>query len=96
MKPVFQRHELAIARIAIIMLYLALIRCIGEFFRLEASFKENLTIAQVKPFLLGALTAAAFCLIMTILYFYSKYKFIPAFAIIGIISLIFIKIHYKI
>lgn len=80
-----------ISRIAIVVIYLALIRCISEVFRLNYLQKDSLTIAQIMPFLIGALIASIACLLMTLLSFYAKHKTIIAIAFLTIIALLIVK-----
>ncbi len=96
MSSFLQKNSIKIAHLAIVIIYLALIRCIAEFFRLEFIYKENLMIAQVRPFMLGALVAAIACFIMNLLLFYNRHKIIPFIAILCIMALVIIKIYYKI
>jgi len=79
------------SRIAIIIVFLALIRCLAEFFRLDHLQGNQLTISIVKPFILGALVCAVSCLFMTISLFYSKNRLIVILAILTIGVLFVIK-----
>lgn len=94
MKHFLQRKEVMISRVAMMIIFLALIRTIAECFRLQYNSTSTLTFIQLKPFLMGALTAAIACLMMTILSFYSKHKIIIAVAILTIIALLIIKSIY--
>lgn len=93
-KQFIQRHELKISRIAIVIIFLALIRTIAEFFRLEYILGDALTTQQVKPFIIGALAASISCLLMTILSFYLKHKIIIIVSVLTIIALVLIKNIY--
>ncbi len=79
------------ARIAIIIVFLALIRCLGEFFRLKYYQGPALSIASVAPFILDALICAVSCLMMTISLFYSRYRLIVVISVCTIITLFVIK-----
>jgi len=79
------------SRIAIIIVFLALIRCLAEFFRLDYLQGNQLTISIVKPFILGALVCAVSCLLMTISLFYSKNRLIAIIAVLTIGILFAIK-----
>ncbi len=87
-----------ISIIAIVIIFLALIRCICEPFRLQYYSPTTLTLIDIKPFLIGALVNAIALLTMTILSFFSKYKLIIATCILTIITLFVIKgdLHDKI
>jgi hypothetical protein len=79
------------ARISIIIVFLALIRCLSEFFRLDYLQENQLTISIIKPFVLGALVCAISCLLMTISLFYSKNRLIVIIALLTIGILFVIK-----
>ncbi len=90
----FARNEKKLANISIAIIFLALIRCISEFYRLEYIMQDQLSIADVKPFILGALVTAISAFVMVILNFYSKHKIIMIVAVITIILLLLIKKIY--
>ena len=58
-----KRNEKRIAHISIITIFLGLIRCISECYRLEYILQDKLTIAIIKPFIIGTLVSA--CLLYT-------------------------------
>ncbi len=74
-------NEIKISRVAIVIVFLALIRCISEIFRLKYYSSTGLTYEIIKPFLIGALVTSVTTLIMVILSFYSKYKIVIAIAV---------------
>ena len=80
-----------ISIIAIVIIFLALIRCVSEPFRLQHYAAKALTFVDIKPFLIGALVTSLALLIMTILSFLGKYKIIIATCILTIVMLLFIK-----
>lgn len=88
------RNETRISRIAMVIVFLALVRLIGECFRLQAIAQIDLTFPMLKPYLLGALLAAVACFIMTILYFYSRSKTIVFIAVLAISGLVAIKMYF--
>jgi len=79
------------ARIGIVIVFLALIRCLAEFFRRENMSGVQLTISTIKPYILGALVCAVSCLLMTIGLFYSKNRLIVIIAVLTIVVLCVIK-----
>jgi hypothetical protein len=85
-----------LAKISILAVFLALIRCISEFFRLQYVQRNALTIETVEPFMIGAMVCAVSLLPMNIFFVYSKFKWITASAIIAIAALFFLKFHYHI
>ncbi len=91
---VTNKKEFAISKAATVIVFLALIRCISEVFRLEYYSTTTLTFEVFKPFLIGALTAAIALLVMTIFSFYGKYKLVIAIAVLAIVSLLIEKYIY--
>jgi hypothetical protein len=91
----FYKNEKLIARTLLLIVFLALIRCIGEFFRLRHLQGDAITIMQVTPFILGAFVTSISCFIMTILSFYSKHRMIIVLAVLSIIALVYLKSHYS-
>ena len=89
-------NQTKISRIAIVIVFLALIRVISECFRLNYLAAVPVTFEILKPYLIGALVCSISCLSMVIFSFYSKSKLIIGVAAFTIIVLIFIKIRYTI
>ena len=85
-----------IAKVATIIIFLALIRSISEPFRLQYYSKTILTYNEIKPFLIGSLIAAIGLLAMTILFYFGKYKVVIATCILIIIILLLVKKFYLI
>jgi hypothetical protein len=90
------KNERNISRAATIIVFLALIRVLSEVFRLQYYSSASLTFEKIKPFLLGALICSISCLLMLILSFWSKYKFIIAVSILTIVSLLVLKYSFAI
>ena len=82
------------SKVATIIIFMALIRCITEPLRLQYYAPSALTFAEIKPFLLGALAAAIALLVMTILFYYCKYRLVIATSVLTIIVLLIIKQAY--
>jgi hypothetical protein len=82
--------------IATVILFLALIRCISEPFRLQYYSTGALTFADIKPFLIGSLVTSLALLIMTIFSFLGKYKIINATCVLTIVVLLIIKRIYMV
>jgi len=82
------------ARIAIVIVLLALIRSLTEFIRLEYIHNSAVTIDQIKPFIVGSIVAAVGCLVMTIFSFYSKNKIVIAMFLLTIASMLIVKSIY--
>jgi hypothetical protein len=90
------KDQRKISIIAIVIIFLALIRCVGEPFRLQYYSAKALTFVDIKPFLIGSLVTSLALLIMTILSFFEKYKIINATCILTIVVLLIIKGIYLI
>lgn len=63
-----------VAQIGIGVQFLALIRTLGEYFRLKHFAGHPLTIAMVEPYITGALVASVCAAVSVTLYFFGKYK----------------------
>lgn len=79
---------------AIVIIFLALIRCVSEPFRLQYYSTKALTFVDIKPFLIGSVVTSLALIIMTILSFFGKYKIINAACILTIVVLLIIKRIY--
>jgi len=96
MKFNYSKNETKIAKAAIIIIFLALIRCISECFRLQHYSEIELNFTQLKPFLIASLISAITLLMMVIALFYHKNKLIIGLAILTISLLLIIKWEYSI
>lgn len=96
MKFNYSKNEVKIAKAAIIIIFLALIRCISESFRLQYYSEIELTFSQLKPFLIASLITAIALLMMIISLFYQNNKLIIGLAIITVSLLLIIKWKYSI
>lgn len=83
-----------LSKAAIIVIFIALIRCIAEPFRLQYYSGAELSFTQVKPFLIASLVAAVALLLMFALYLFKKPIVIVVLAIATIGILIAIKYFY--
>lgn len=80
----------SISMISIFVIYLALIRCLIEPFRLNyVDAKVDFQI--LKPLLLGALTSGLFTLIMGIYFYKGRFKLVIVLSVVCIIFLLVIK-----
>ena len=94
--PITSKKEVMISMIAMVVIFLALIRCISEVFRLNYYSTIAPTFIELKPFLIGALGAAIALFIMTILSFFGKTKTLVVISILTIIFLLIVKSVYSI
>jgi hypothetical protein len=83
-----------ISKIATGIIFLALIRCISEPFRLQYYSTATLTFGDIKPFLIGALVTSLGLFAMTILFYFGKHKIIIATGVFIIVVLLVIKKIY--
>lgn len=88
------RNSKMIAKISTAAIFLALIRCISEPFRLQYYATKTLTFGDIQPFLLGALVAALGLFVMTLLSYFGKYKLIIVTCVLIIVVLLIIKKMY--
>lgn len=82
----------AIAKIGIVVQFMALVRCLLEYLRLKSIYGAGLTIAAIEPFIVGSLIAAFGAWIAVICYFLRWYK--TAIAVSG--GTVVILLAYKI
>ena len=83
-----------ISKIATIIIFLALIRCISEPFRLQYYSATSLTFGDIKPFLIGSLVAALGLLAITVLFYFGRHRIIIATCILTIVILLIVKKIY--
>ena len=62
------------AKVGIAIQFLALVRCLGEVFRLKYVLGPRVTLADVEPFVEGALIAAVLCAVSVGLYFFGRHR----------------------
>ena len=87
-------NKVRVSRVSIIVVFLALIRCISEVFRINSYSSTGITFETVKPFLISALITSIASLLMVILSFYSKHRIVIAIAALTIIVLFILKYYY--
>ena len=85
-----------VSMIAIVIIFLTLIRCISEPFRLQHYSTRALTFIDIKPLLIGSLVTSLALLMMTMFSFFGKYKIINATCILTIVVLLIIKSIYMV
>jgi len=85
-----------ISKIATIIIFLALIRCIAEPFRLQYYSATSLSFYDIKPFLIGSLVAALGLFAMTIFFYFGKHKIMIAVCVLTIVTLLIVKKIYLI
>src|SRR5271170_2974410 len=85
-----------ISKIATVIIFLALIRCISEPFRLQYYSATTLNFIDIKPFLIGSLVAALGLFAITILFYFGRHRIIIAACILTIVILLVVKKIYLI
>jgi hypothetical protein len=74
------QNNLRWAQVGIVVQFLALIRSLGEVFRLRYLRGAALQIADIQPFVVGAAIAAVLGLVAVLLYFGRRYTAVVAVA----------------
>jgi hypothetical protein len=80
-----------VAQLGVVVQFAALIRCLGEYFRLKYFATASFSIAMVEPFILGALVSAALALVGILFYFAESYKTTIAIAVLNVGVLLILR-----
>ncbi len=80
-----------IAQLGIVIQFAALIRCLGEFFRLKYFVAEKFSIVHVQPFLIGALVTAVLALVGILLYFAEDHRLTAITAALNVLILFVLR-----
>lgn len=80
------------ARIGIAVQFLALVRCLGEVYRLRWLRGSTLTLDQVMPFIAGALVAAVLCAVAVGLSWLGRPRASVALAALTVAALVALKL----
>jgi len=94
MKLFQKNNQLKVSRIAIVIIFLAIIRNIVEVIRLYYHSTTSFTYVMIEPYLIAALVSSVLCLIMTILSFYAKHLLVIVISVFTILVLLYIKFSY--
>jgi hypothetical protein len=79
------------ARIGISVQFAALIRCLGEYFRLKHFAVEKFSIVNVEPFVIGALATAILALVGILFYFAENYRLTAITAAANVVMLFVLR-----
>ena len=79
------------AQVAVAVQFAALLRCLGEYFRLEYFAPRSFSIAHVEPFLVGASVCAVFAFAGVLFYFGERYKATVAIAGLNVGILVILR-----
>lgn len=88
------KHEIRISKAITIILFLALIRTIAEPFRLQNAAPAALSLGQIQPYLLAGFICAVGLLVITVLNYYERHRWIIAMGVLIIAALVWIKVTY--
>jgi len=80
------------AQVGITIQFLALVRTLGEFFRLKYVLGVEFTVAVGEPFVVGALIAAVSCWIAVTLLFFGRNTSVICVSVATIVILLVYKI----
>lgn len=80
-----------VAQIAVAAQFAALIRCLGEYFRLRYLVPREFSPARVDPFLMGALVSAVCGFVGVLFYFGENYKTTVAIASLNVGVLLILR-----
>lgn len=78
-------------RIGIAIQFAALIRCLGEYFRLKYFVTEKFPITHVEPFMIGALVTAILTLLGILFYFAENYRLTAIAAAVNVVMLFVLR-----
>jgi len=79
------------AQIGIMIQFAALIRCLGEYFRLKHFAAEKFSIIQIEPFIVGALVTAILALVGILFYFAEKHALTTVAAAVNVVILFVLR-----
>ncbi len=93
MKSIYFKNNIKLARIGILVVFLALIRTLSEPFRLHHFSPLPLNFNTLHPYITGALVASIGLFVMVLLSFFSKHTAVLIIAVLTILALFVIKIY---
>jgi hypothetical protein len=79
------------ARIGIAIQFAALIRCLGEYFRLKYFVAEKFSVIHVEPFMIGALVTAILALAGILFYFVQKFSLTAITSAVNVVILFVLR-----
>ena len=79
------------AQVGTVIQFAALIRCLGEYFRLKYFVAEKFSIIHVEPFIIGAAVTALLALVGVLFYFAEKYPLTAVVASLNVIILFILR-----
>jgi hypothetical protein len=85
-------HARRWAKLGITLQFLALVRCLGEVYRLRYLRGHALVLADVQPYIAGALVAAVLAWAAVTLFFFARYRAAAAVAVLTVVALVALKL----
>jgi hypothetical protein len=79
------------ARIGICVQFAALIRCLGEYFRVKFFVPEKFSIPHIEPFVIGAVVSAVLALAGLLFYFKESYRRTAIIAVLNVVVLFVLR-----
>jgi hypothetical protein len=79
------------ARIGICIQFAALLRCLGEYFRLKFFVPEKFSIAHIQSFVIGAVVSAVLALAGVLFYFKENYRLTAIIAALNVAILFVLR-----
>ena len=80
------------AKIGITVQFLALVRLLGEYFRLKFLHGAALFVAEVEPFVTGAAITAVLCWLAVVLFFAQRYVGALVVSVATVMALVVYKV----
>jgi hypothetical protein len=79
------------AQIGIAIQFAALLRCLGEYYRLKFFVVEKFSMGHIEPFVIGALVTAILALVGILFYFAEKFRLTAITAASNIVILFVLR-----
>jgi len=80
-----------LAQIGIVIQFAALIRCLGEYFRLKYFVVDKFSIVRIEPFIVGAAVTAILAFVAILFYFAEKYRLTAIASAINVVILFVLR-----
>jgi len=80
-----------LAQMGIVVQFAALIRCLGEYFRLKYFVVDKFSIVRIEPFIVGATVTAILAFVAILFYFAEKYRLTGIASAINVVILFVLR-----
>jgi hypothetical protein len=81
------------AKIAIMVLFLMLVRTLSEYFRLKATLGPRFAVATAEPYVVGSLAISVFCWMAVGCFFFRRYTAVIAISIVTVAVMMIYKVY---